>query len=48
MSTASAGVGLSGSSSVFFEIFIAEEVDGLGVVMSGETTVTMHTLGRHF
>jgi len=42
MSAASAGVGSSGSSSVFLEVFIAEEVDGLGVVMSGETTVTMH------
>jgi len=25
-----------------FESFVAEEFDGLGVVMSGETTVTVH------
>jgi hypothetical protein len=42
MSPSYAGVGSSWSSYLFLEVFIAEEVDGLGVVVSGETTVTMH------
>ena len=44
----SAGSGSSASSSIFSGVFGAEEVDGVGDKGSGDTTVDVQTLFKHF
>jgi len=45
MSSLSAGSELSGPFSLFFGVFVAEEVDGIGDKGSGDTTmIDVHTL----